>query len=200
MIRPRKGIWLLVGGAFNRRSRVDVVDHLVTDPDRFVPLVVEIDTRDITPEPRWLEMELGCVTPLRPAARMRKQRLAAGAPELREFAAFFSDAYFETKAKHPTATMSCANANAPRAARRPTPRAAPACSTSGRTFTGAAVRPLHHAGRIFVNGGVPGTLQSGVVNNIAPTTLDLAGTDAQQLRSAQTPPARAAGDLAEDVR
>ena len=100
----RKGIWLLVGGAFNRRSRVTVVDHLVTDPDRFVPLVVEIDTRDITREPRWLEMEIGCVTPLRPAARLRKQRLAAGAPELREFAAFFSDAYFETKARHPTAT------------------------------------------------------------------------------------------------
>ncbi len=104
MIRPRKGVWALVGGAFNRRSRVTVVDHLVTDPDRFVPLVVEIDTRDVTREPRWLEMEIGCVTPLRPAARLRKQRLAAGAPELREFAAFFSDGYFETKAKHPTAT------------------------------------------------------------------------------------------------
>ena len=94
---------LLVGGAFNRRSRVSVVDHLVTDPDRFVPLVVEIDTRDLTREPRWLEMEIGCVTPLRPAARVRKQRMVAGAPELREFAAFFSDEYFETKSKHPTA-------------------------------------------------------------------------------------------------
>jgi hypothetical protein len=27
---------------------------------------------------------------------MTRQRLAAGAPELREFAAFFSDSYFET--------------------------------------------------------------------------------------------------------
>src|SRR5512142_2323214 len=104
MVRPRPGIWLLVGGAFNRRSRVTVVDHLVTDPHRFVPLIVEIDTRDLGREPRWLEMEIGCVTPLRPAARVSKQRLTAGAPELREFAAFFSDAYFETKAKHPTAT------------------------------------------------------------------------------------------------
>jgi hypothetical protein len=40
MVRPHEGIWLLVGGAFNRRSRISVVDHLVTDPKRFVPLVI----------------------------------------------------------------------------------------------------------------------------------------------------------------
>jgi hypothetical protein len=33
MIRPRPGIWLLVGGAFSRRSHVAIVDHLITDPD-----------------------------------------------------------------------------------------------------------------------------------------------------------------------
>src|SRR4030095_3622600 len=47
LISPPPGIWLLVGGAFNRRSRVTVVDHLVTDPERFVPLIIEIDTRGI---------------------------------------------------------------------------------------------------------------------------------------------------------
>src|SRR5437868_1778952 len=41
VVRPRAGLWLVVGGAFNRRSRISVVDHVVSDPERFVPLVVE---------------------------------------------------------------------------------------------------------------------------------------------------------------
>ena len=170
MIRPRPGIWLLVGGAFNRRSRVAVVDHLVTDPDRFVPLVVEIDTRDITREPRWLEMELGCVTPLRPAARMRKQRLAAGAPELREFAAFFSDAYFETKAKHPTGTYVV------RQRERAKSRAKADTHCDARLlYIGPDVHTVRPFGRFITAGGFsakaasPGTLEAAVVNNIAPT-------------------------------
>jgi hypothetical protein len=104
MVRPRRGLWALVGGAFNRRSRVEVADHLVTDADAFVPLVIEIDTRAVTRTPIWLEGELGCVTPLSPQGRVRKQRMEPGAPELRQFAGFFSEAYFETKTKHPTAS------------------------------------------------------------------------------------------------
>jgi hypothetical protein len=170
MIRPRKGIWLLVSGAFNRRSRIDVVDHLITDPDRFVPLVVEIDTRDITREPRWLEMEIGCVTPLRPAARMRKQRLAAGAPELREFAAFFSHAYFETKARHPTANYVVRERE--RAKRGA--KADAACSAR-LLYIGPDIHQVRSFGRFLTPTGFsstassPGTLQFGVVNNVAPT-------------------------------
>jgi len=170
MIRPRPGIWLLVGGAFNRRSRVAVVDHLVTDPDRFVPLVVEIDTRDITREPRWLEMELGCVTPLRPAARMRKQRLAAGASELREFATFFSDAYFDTKSKHPTAGYVVHQ----RERAKSGAKAAERCDAR-LLYIGPdvhAVRPFRRfitAGGFSTSAASPGTLEAAVVNNIAPT-------------------------------
>jgi len=171
LVRPRPGIWLLVGGAFNRRSRVQVVDHVVTDPDRFVPLIVEIDTRDLTREPRWLEMELGCVTPLRPAARLRKQRLTAGAPELREFAAFFSDAYFETKAKHPTATYVLRQRElAKRGA-----RAAERCDARLLTI-GPDVHEARSFDRFITGAGFssvaasPGTLDFAVVNNIAPTT------------------------------
>ena len=170
MIRPRPGIWLLVGGAFNRRSRVAVVDHLVTDPERFVPLVVEIDTRDITREPRWLEMELGCVTPLRPAARMRKRRLAAGAPELREFAAFFSEQYFETKAQHPTATYVLRERER---AKRGT-RAAPRCDAR-LLYIGPDVHQVRSFDRFITARGFatsaasPGSLQAGILNNIAPT-------------------------------
>jgi len=103
MVRPRRGLWALVGGAFNRRSRVAVVDHLVTDPDAFVPLVLEIDTREVMRAPIWMEAEIGCITPLSPRARLRKQRVEPGAPELRQFAEFFSESYFETTTKHPTA-------------------------------------------------------------------------------------------------
>jgi hypothetical protein len=170
MIRPRQGIWALVGGAFNRRSRVTVVDHLVTDASRFVPLVVEIDTRDITREPRWAEMELGCVTPLRPAARLRKQRLAAGAPELREFAAFFSNAYFETKAKHPTGTYVVRQRERAKRGARADERCDARLLTIGpdihqvRSFT----RFITASGFSSVAASA-GTLQFGVVNNIAPT-------------------------------
>ena len=112
-----------------------------------MPLVVEIDTRDITREPRWLEMELGCVTPLRPAARMRKQRLAAGAPELREFAAFFSDAYFETRAKHPTGTYVVRQRERAKAAPRPTHlRRAP-------LYIGPDVHTVRPFGRFITPGG-----------------------------------------------
>ncbi|HEX2657086.1 MAG TPA: hypothetical protein VHU40_02385 [Polyangia bacterium] len=104
MVRPRAGLWLVIGGAFNRRSRVALVDHAVTDPERFVPLVLEVDLRAVGPEPCWLESELGCVTPVAPRVRLHKQALTAGAPELRQFAEFFSEHYFETKARHPTAT------------------------------------------------------------------------------------------------
>ena len=79
MIRPRSGLWLLVGGAYNRRSRVSVVDHVASDPDHFVPLVIELDTRQVTKEPLWMEAELGCIVPLSPAVRMRKEPLAPGA-------------------------------------------------------------------------------------------------------------------------
>jgi hypothetical protein len=169
MVRPRPGIWLLVGGAFNRRSRVSVVDHLVTDPARFVPLVVEIDTRDLDREPRWLEMEIGCVTPLRPAARVSKQRMNVGAPELREFAGFFSDAYFATKAKHPTGTYVVRQ-------RERAKRGAKAAETcDARLLTiGPDVHRVGSFRRFMTSSGFstaaasPGTLAYGVVNNIAP--------------------------------
>jgi hypothetical protein len=104
LIRPRAGLWALVGGAFNRRSRVPVVDHVVTDPEHYVPLIVELDVRALTTEPAWMESDLGCVTPLSPRARITKERLRPGAPELHQFASYFSDAYFETKGRHPTAS------------------------------------------------------------------------------------------------
>ena len=167
MIRPRAGIWLLVGGAFNRRSRVSVVDHLATDPDHFVPLVVEIDTRDVTAQPLWMEAELGCVTPLVPAVHIHKERLTAGAAELRQFGAFFSEEYFETKGKHPTAAYV-------RKQRDHRVKAAAACEAR-LLVAGPDVHAVQEFGRFVTPDGFsrqassPGTLQFGLVRNFAPT-------------------------------
>jgi hypothetical protein len=167
MIRPRAGIWVLVGGAFNRRSRVTVVDHLASDPDRFVPLVIEIDARGVTAEPVWMESELGCVTAIVPAVRIRKQRISAGAPELRHFGAFFSEKYFETKAQHPTAAYV-------RRQRDNRVKATPECAAR-LLYVGPDVHEVREVTRFVTPNGFsrapssPGILQYGLVRNIAPT-------------------------------
>lgn len=167
MVRPRAGLWLLVGGAFNRRSRVPIVDHTVSDPNRFVPLVIEMDGRDATSAPLWMEGELGCVTPLSPAVRMQKRPLRAGAPELRQFGEFFSEAYFETKSKHPTATY----------VRRQRDQRVKATDTCEATllYVGPDVHEIGSLDRFITPDGFgerpssPGQVQYGMVRNIAPT-------------------------------
>lgn len=167
MVRPRPGLWLLIGGAFNRRSRVSVVDHLVTDPHHFAPLIVELDLRDQGRQPTWLEGDLGCVTPLSPDARVEKQPLRAGAPELKQFGSFFSEEYFNTKANHPTATYV-------RRQREQRVKAAPTC-TARMLVAGPDVHTVQTFDRFMTTEGfsknpvVPGTLQFGLVRNFAPT-------------------------------
>jgi hypothetical protein len=101
-VRPRASTWLLVGGAFNRRSRIAVIDHLVTDPHRFVPLILEFDLGAVTRRLVPLEWEIGCVTPVAPAARMTVEPLTAGAEELRRFVDFYSEEHLKAKLKKPT--------------------------------------------------------------------------------------------------
>jgi hypothetical protein len=167
MVRPRSDLWLLVGGAFNRRSRVSVIDHVVSDPGRFVPLVVEIDGRDVTDQPRWMEGELGCVTPVSPSVRMRKEPLRAGAPELRQFGEFFSEEYFQTKAAHPTATYV-------RRQRDHRVKATEACDAR-LLYVGPDVHEIRALDRFITADGFasaaasPGQVEFAVVRNIAPT-------------------------------
>lgn len=167
MIRPRAGVWLLVGGAYNRRSRVTAVDHIVSDPGRWVPLVVEIDGRDTTEHPTWLEGELGCVTPLSPAARVRLERLRAGAPELKQFGDFFSEEYFETKGKHPTAAYV-------RRQRDHRVKATDTCAAR-MLYVGPDIHGVESFARFVTPQGFttkpssPGHVEYGVVRNIAPT-------------------------------
>ena len=166
LIRPRAGLWLLVGGAFNRRSRVPIIEHVVTDPDRYVPLLIELDVRALDGRPIWIESELGCVTPLAPRARLTKERLQPGAPELRQFASYFSEAHFETKGKHPTATYV-------RQQRERRVRAAPR-GDARLLFAGPDVHSVGEFRRFIGAGGfsarpqAPGELQFALVRNIAP--------------------------------
>lgn len=165
MVRPRRGLWLVVGGAFNRRSRVTVIDHVASDPDRFVPLVVEIDTSAIGREAAWMEMELACVTPVVPRVRVRKERLQAGAPELRAFAKFFSEEYFATKGGHPTAAYV-------RCTRDRRVKADDTCEAR-LLYAGPDVHAVGEPSRFIGPDGfarapsTPGTLQFGVVRHLA---------------------------------
>jgi hypothetical protein len=165
LIRPRREIWVLVGGAYNRRSRVSVIDHVASDPEHYVPLVLEIDAREIGRRPVWLEAEIGCVTPLVPAVRMRKKQLAPGDTELHQFANFFSDEYFETKARHPTAAYV-------RRQRENRVRAEPACDAR-LLYVGPDVHVIQEFARFVTTKGFArtpsslGTLQYGIVRNIA---------------------------------
>lgn len=102
LVRPAAGTTLLVSGAYNRRSRVTVLEHLVTDAERFTLLVLEIDVSGLTTRPAWIEGELGCVTPLVPRVRFVMRPLAA-APEVGAFVPRFFDAsYFAEKGTGPT--------------------------------------------------------------------------------------------------
>jgi hypothetical protein len=167
MVRPREGIWLLVGGAFNRRSRVSVVDHLVTDPKRFVPLVIEIDARDIGRQPMWMESEIGCVTPLIPAVKIQKEAAIAGAPEVHEFAAFYSEKYFETKVRHPTAMYI-------RRQREHRVKSAESCQAR-LVYAGPDIHDVREFDRFIAPDGFKkapsssGVLQFAVIRNVAPT-------------------------------
>jgi len=158
---------VLVGGASTGAARVTVVDHLVTDADRFVPLVVEIDTRDITREPRWAEMELGCVTP---CARRRgcAQRLAAGAPSCASRRVLF-DAYFETKGKHPTGTYVVRQRERAKRGAGAAESATPACSPFGPDIHQVRRSPDSSRLRLLVGRRVGGDAAIRRCDNIAPT-------------------------------
>ena len=167
VVRPRAGLWLVVGGAFNRRSRIAVVDHVVSDPERFVPLVVEIDVRQVGPgrEGLWMEGEIACVTPVRPRVRVRKERLGAGAQELKDFAAFFSEDYFATKAQRATASYI-------RQTRDRRVKATETCEAR-LLFAGPDVHAVGEFKRFITEAGFagaprsPGTLQFALVRHLA---------------------------------
>jgi hypothetical protein len=102
LVRPAPGVCLRVGPAFNRRSRIRVVEHAIADRSGFTPLVLEIDGRDLGPEGRWLEGEVGCVLPVAARARMTLAPIRRAPEVVAAFESFFDAHYFETKRQKPT--------------------------------------------------------------------------------------------------
>lgn len=102
LVRPLPGVCLRVGRAFNRRSRIAVVDHAIADATAFTPLVLEIDGRELGDEPLWVEREIGCVLPVAPATRMRVASIRSAPAVVRSFESFFDAPYFEMKKRRPT--------------------------------------------------------------------------------------------------
>jgi hypothetical protein len=95
LVRPRRGVWLRVGGVANRRNlALDVADVHIADGDDFVPLVVDLGLRG---EEAQVRGEVACLTPLRPQSRVVETTLARD-PALGEaHAAFYDIGYFASK-------------------------------------------------------------------------------------------------------
>jgi hypothetical protein len=102
LVRPAAGVCLRVGQAFNRRSRISVVEHVIVDASAFTPLVLEIDGKNLSSEPLWIEGEIGCVLPIAPAARMTLSPVRRAPKVVETFETFFSSHYFEMKKSRPT--------------------------------------------------------------------------------------------------
>ncbi|HEX2656646.1 MAG TPA: hypothetical protein VHU40_00175 [Polyangia bacterium] len=102
LVRPAAGVALRVGAAFNRRSRVAVVEHAITDSTRFTPLVLTIDGRDLPKDPLWIEHEIGCVLPTAARAELSLGPLRRAPEIVRAYEAYFDAAYFATKQVKPT--------------------------------------------------------------------------------------------------
>jgi hypothetical protein len=102
LVRPAPGVALRVSAAFNRRSRIRVVEHAIADPGRFTPLVLEIDGRALGEDPLWIEQEIGCVLPVAREAAMTLQSIRQAPEVVRELESFFDAHYFELKRVKPT--------------------------------------------------------------------------------------------------
>jgi hypothetical protein len=102
LVKPAPGVALRVSGAFNRRSRVSIVEHAIVDASGFTPLVLEIDGRTLGREPIWIEQEVGCVLPTASQARMTLQSIRKHPEIVRRFESFFDAPYFDLKRTKPT--------------------------------------------------------------------------------------------------
>jgi hypothetical protein len=102
LVKPAPGVALRISGAFNRRSRISVVEHAIADRSGFTPLVLEIDGRGLGARPLWIDEEIGCVLPVASAARMTLASIRKAPEVVREFEGFFDAHYFELKKTRPT--------------------------------------------------------------------------------------------------
>jgi hypothetical protein len=102
LVKPAPGVALRVGRAFNRNSRISVVEHAIVDRSGFTPLVLVIDGSSLGEQPVYIDEEIGCVLPVASRASLRLRSIRAAPQVVRAFEAFFDAHYFETKASKPT--------------------------------------------------------------------------------------------------
>lgn len=166
LVKPEPGVALHVGPAFNRRSRIAVVEHAIADTSGFTPLMLEIDGRNFGKEPRWIDQEIGCVLPVARQARLTLQSIRQAPDVVRAFEAFFDAHYFETKKIKPTGSYR-------RLVREPAGPPAETCE--GRVFyAGPNIHTVAGLRRFFHPGGVASRPPDGVsipqctVRNVAP--------------------------------
>jgi hypothetical protein len=166
LVRPVPGVCLRVGAAFNRRSRISIVEHAIADSDRFTPLILEIDARRLGPSPTYVTDEIGCVLPVAAQARLQLASIRRAPGVVRAFESFFDAHYFETKRSKPTGKY--------RRLVRESPDAEDAADCDAQVFTaGPAVHTVSTMDRFFGPGGIskqapPGVaLPQGTVTNVA---------------------------------
>lgn len=104
LVRPHEGSWLVVTGAYNRRSRVEVVPHVIAS-ECPVPVVLDIDLEPLARGTGVAELdaEVGCLLPVRPGMRMELRSLERELDAARSVVEFFDRSYFVEKRKKPTA-------------------------------------------------------------------------------------------------
>jgi hypothetical protein len=166
LVRPVSGVCLRVGPAFNRRSRISIIEHAITDSGGFTPLVLEIDARRLGSSPTYITDEIGCVLPVAAQARLRLASIRRAPEVVRAFESFFDAHYFETKRSKPTGKY--------RRLVREAVAPEPAAECDGRVFSaGPAVHAVSTLERFHGPRGIsrqapPGVaLPLGVVTNVA---------------------------------
>jgi hypothetical protein len=103
LLRPDEGVLLRVSGTANRRNRlVEVEEHFIADEGAFVPLILTITLAPDAPDRVRLEGEIATVAPVCRGAAIDVVPLAEAREVGEGHAAFFDQAYFETKKGEPT--------------------------------------------------------------------------------------------------
>lgn len=97
LVRPARGLWLLLSRAFNRRSLIGVVDEIFADDTAFVPVILHIDRRSLQQQETWLDMELACLTPLKPGVRFTISSIEDSPDVGHALNRFYDEAYLERR-------------------------------------------------------------------------------------------------------
>ena len=174
LVKPAPGVALRVGPAFNRRSRIAVVEHAIADASGFTPLMLEIDGRALGREPTWIDEEIGCLLPIASQARMSLSSIRRAPEVVRAFESFFDAHYFAVKQTKPTGTY--------RRLVRDARAAPPAETCDARVFyAGPAIhavstlRRFHHPRGITPRPPAGVSLPVCVVKNVARFSADWDG-------------------------